>query len=239
METGMDGMPGKRQTLQKRLRKLLQMTVDNGCSEQEAITAAMKAQEMIAKYHLVIAEEPEEEEISHNAVPAARKWAQSLAHAVARCMCCSTISIVQRGGTVVEFWGRATDQIAAIETYRMLELICRVGIRREKRMAKLQRNSSIRGIESAYAMGFLQAVNDELGKNCQALMLVIPPAAREAMDAAYPRQAKVRPHLERTAGQLGARAMRRLQQAGYVDAAEALRRRWIGRASEKGQKLLE
>ena len=67
----------------RKISALMNVTVQNGATVDEALTAAKKAQELIAKYHVTILENPtEKENVGEKNIEGSRKWIQLLANIV-------------------------------------------------------------------------------------------------------------------------------------------------------------
>ena len=87
--------------------------------------------------------------------------------------------------TLLKIIGRESDRKIVLETINMLVSVCRNGIKNEKIRAKKQ-FGEIAGVEIAYAAGFVQAVREEMSKQCKALMLIIPNEVNEHIKQKYP-----------------------------------------------------
>ncbi len=170
----------------RKISALMNVTVQNGATVDEALTAAKKAQELIAKYHVAILENPtEKENVGEKNIEGSRKWIQLLANIVCANMSCRMIMFTENRKTFLKFIGRDSDRLAAVKTFQMLLEVCQNGIAKEKIRAKCNSNSS-RGVEIAYATGFIRAVDEEMGKQCRALMLVVPSEVDEHIQKNYP-----------------------------------------------------
>lgn len=155
-----------------RINNLLSKTVENGCTPEEAAAAAAKAQELIAKHHVNMRDAGEEnEEIGACIESAVKTWQHNLAHIIAENTCCKVIITADRKQMV--FMGRETDLEAVLSLYDKLTDACKQGIKQEKaRMKELYGTTA--KVETSYALGFLQAVREEMGKQCRALQLITP-----------------------------------------------------------------
>lgn len=75
-----------------KINKLLARTIENGCSTEEALTAAAMAQKLIATYHIDMQNfAADEETIDQESRDITRLWQANLAHAVASNLCCKSI----------------------------------------------------------------------------------------------------------------------------------------------------
>ena len=170
----------------RKISALMNVTVQNGATVDEALTAAKKAQELIAKYHVTLIDAPtEKENIGEDNFEGSRKWIQLLANIICQNMSCRLILFTENRKTFLKFIGRDSDRFAALKTLQMLLEVCQNGIAKEKIRAKFNSNSS-RGVEIAYATGFIRAVDEEMGKQCRALMLVTPSDVDAHIEKNYP-----------------------------------------------------
>lgn len=170
----------------RKIEALLSKTVERGATEHEAIAAANLAQKLIAKYHIEeLTTSEAQDSVGEDELPAQRKWIQYLAHAVCQNMSCQLIVSSLNRRTFINVIGRDADRKAAIDTFKMLLAICHQGIKREKARAKAQ-FGEIAGVEVAYASGFINAVRDEMAKQAQALMLVVPDSGFDHIRQNYP-----------------------------------------------------
>ena len=168
-----------------KISALMNVTVENGATISEALTATKKVQQLISKYHVTLIDsngdtEPIDEEI----FPASRKWILILANTVCQNMSCRLISCSQNRKTLLKFIGRNSDRKAALQIFQMLLTVCQNGIVKEKSRAKL--NGSSRGVEIAYASGFIKAVEEEMGKQAHSLMLIVPSEVDAHINLKYP-----------------------------------------------------
>lgn len=169
----------------KKIVALMNMTVENGATVHEALVAATKAQELIAKFHIsTLDSATEKENIGEDNLQGSRKWIQLLAGIVCENMSCRLILFSTNHKTMMKFIGRDSDRSAAIKTFQMLSLVCQRGIAKEKKRAKYHGSSA--GIEFAYSTGFLKAVREEMGKQSRALILVVPSSVDDYIQTTYP-----------------------------------------------------
>ena len=176
----------KNEKILRKISALLNVTQENGATVDEALTAAKRAQELIAKYHVTILENPtEKENVGEKNIAGSRKWIQILANIVCQNMSCRMIMFTENHKTFMKFIGRDSDRLAAVKTFQMLLSVCQNGIAKEKVRVKCNSNSS-RGVEIAYATGFIKAVEEEMSRQCKALMLVVPSEVEEHIEKNYP-----------------------------------------------------
>lgn len=165
------------------IKKVLELSKNNP-SEAEAKAAALKAQELLAKYHIDMKEVEDVdvdkveniEEVTVD-VPA-KKWKYRLATIVAENFRCKHFYYGK--GTVV-FYGHETDANVAAETFKYLFDMGNRGAGREvDRVFGLTGTS--RGVYNSYVSGFCEGVKSALDEQCTALMLVIPTDVVESYD---------------------------------------------------------
>lgn len=161
----------------KKIENLLALAGNNP-NEHESISAALKEQELMAKYNVKFAD-VEQSEFSENIVlasyeiiediPYANKWKYLLAEIVARNFCVKACSAEPNS---VIFYGFEKDANIA---RRIFVYLYSNGSRlAEQYCWKYQvKNKDIEGIMYAYLCGFCKAIEEVLSKQCTALMLMI------------------------------------------------------------------
>lgn len=172
--------------IMRKIAALFAKTVANGATEEEALAAAQMAQKLIAQYHVDLDAAMNDEEIKREDLRVTRQWQQMLATIIARNMCCRVIALSEKGKSFAVFYGRDTDREAAIKSFEMMSAVCKKGIRREKAIAR-EIFGSFQGVEKAYAMSFVKAVNAELSRQCTALALVVPLEVNEKVHKDFPK----------------------------------------------------
>lgn len=163
------------------IKKVLELSKNNP-SEEEAKAAALKAQELLAKYHISMAEiedidDAKVEEISEVSVDVpAKKWKYKLATIVANNFRCKHFYYGK--GTVV-FYGHKTDAEVAAETFKYL---FDMGNRCAGRVVdkEFAKTGTSAGVYNSFVIGFCDGISEALGKQCTALMLVIPQDVNES-----------------------------------------------------------
>ncbi|MBR1580047.1 MAG: DUF2786 domain-containing protein [Selenomonadaceae bacterium] len=214
----------EKQDVLKKIAAMMNLTVENGATEHEAIAAATMAQKLIAKYHvditeLEMAKAPADDKVDVHEAPAVRRWESLLATVVGNNMRCEVVSHYENRRVTIKIIGSETDRLAAVETFNMLQAICREGIKRRKAAAKHTYGSAA-GIEMAYAWGFITGVKNEMERQAMALMLVIPDNVKDYFND-IPNIRKRRTHAPDNVN----RATYEAQSAGYADGAMALGQR--------------
>ena len=184
----------KQQKIMERISNLLAKTVENGCTAEEAASAATMAQKLIAKYHVDMREYTESEDVGTDTDMIQKPWQQTLATTIARNTCCDVVGSKvpgSRGVKRLTFIGRETDRLAVLQMYDRLMFACVRGISAEKKHYK-EVYGHTRGVENSYAMGFINAVNNAMNEQCRALALVIPESVETKIKELFPRLKKTK-----------------------------------------------
>lgn len=167
----------------EKIRKLLAMTEENGCSENEAMIAALKAQKLMAEYNLSIADvdtETSKQTIKEHEFYCGKgdKWKYRLASVIARNFCCKTYFLNK---TTIVFYGYEKDAKIATDVFKFL---FNTGNKlADKCYYEYYKNGkNTRGVKNAYLAGFVKGIDEILGKQCTALMIVVPKEVSESYD---------------------------------------------------------
>lgn len=189
-------MPDK--SLLEKIKKLLSITEENGASEQEAISAALMAQRLMAKLNISETdlidpiEEPSKDPIAGSAAVKRHEWQLSLARIIAKNFRClhylSSHIDPQRGRRVsdVVFYGHSQDAEAATLVYERLCVVAkRLGnAYARKRCKELEAQSvgrvSQSSIFNTWISAFIEGVGSELERQSQELMIVVPTDVRRS-----------------------------------------------------------
>ena len=168
--------------IMEKIKKLLALA-NNNPSEDEAMAAALKAQEMMAKYNIVLDDlddKPENHEIvkkiwvqdgKHNV----KKWKWNLAQIVAKNFRCKVYAISK---TDICFYGYKEDAEIALQVFSFLYNVGnKFAIRHYNKCKK--ENLPTKGVMNTYLAGFRQGIADVLEKQCVALMIVTPKDVEE------------------------------------------------------------
>lgn len=173
-----------REKILKKIENLLALAGNNP-SENEAIAAALKAQELMAKYNIELAEvqdeRPAEKIVMEKYAPKAnchyvRKWRYTLANIVAKNFCCKTY-VINRETTV--FYGYEKDAKIAVEVFKFLFETGNKLADRYWRKCKKE-GKETKGVLNTYLIGFCDGIKEVLDKQCTALMIVTPKEVEES-----------------------------------------------------------
>ena len=164
-----------REQIIERIKKLLSHSVENGATEAEAVAFALKAQKLIAENDVEdweLGEECKQEVIEATTEKSySRAWRGFLAEnfrckAIQRQRFTETSS---RRKTFITFIGYECDAKAALMVFEHLYAVGnKLGKEHENRYY------TDKDAYENFVRGFTQGVEDELAKQCQALMLVCP-----------------------------------------------------------------
>jgi hypothetical protein len=181
-----------------KIRALLEKTVENGASQEEAIAAAAAAQRLMAKYKIseITAQAPEE--IDSTEMDINKQWQIELAHVLAKNLCCKCIR-THAGNRKIRFviMGKKQDREVWQKMFETFFILIYRGAKEAKSAAK-DKYGHCRDIELAYARGFIRAINEELGTQCRALALVVPEEVNLATHRRFPHLGRV--NLRRISG---------------------------------------
>lgn len=173
-----------REKILEKIEKLLALAGNNP-SENEAISAALKAQELMAKYNIELAdvqgEKPVDNIVEETYTPKAnqhyvRKWRYKLSNIIAKNFCCKTYSINR---DAIAFYGYEKDAKIVVEVFKFLfetgnKLANRYYLKCKKE------GKETRGVLNTYLVGFCDGIKEVLDKQCTALMIVTPKEVEEA-----------------------------------------------------------
>lgn len=168
----------------RKIESLLALAGNNP-NENEAIAAALKAQQLMAKYNVELAEvegRNANQEITREFYEIKRsshyvsKWKIELSNIIARNFCCKTYLL---GKDIIAFYGYEKDVRIAKEVFRFLfEAGNRMADRYYRKCRKEGRET--RGVLNTYLLGFCNGVREVLDRQCTALMLVVPKEVEKA-----------------------------------------------------------
>lgn len=173
----------EKETLEKMLdkvKKLLSLAGNNP-SEEEAIAASLKAQELIAKYNLDLTDvEKETLEISQAEYKTGvdKSWKYGLAQAVANNFRVLNYWVDKRK---VVFYGYKQDVTVAVSVFEYLFKFGERGARKACRVAYKEYGTET-GVYYSYTRGFTAGVKSALEVQSTALMVVTPKEVKESYE---------------------------------------------------------
>ena len=168
-------------TIINKIEKLFALAEKNP-EEQEAIAAAAKAQELIAKYNIEIEKlgKPKEEEITISKYSNGKgyKWRYQLGWVIAKNFRCKCYAL---GRDDIVFYGYKRDTEAALAVFKFL---FKTGNKLADKEYNRIYNSSpwayTKGIRNSFLVGFVSGVKSVLDEQCKALMIVTPTEVEKA-----------------------------------------------------------
>lgn len=162
------------------VKKLLSLA-DSKVNEHEAKVAAMKAQELIAKYNIVISDEDEEaneiETVDVEVVPG-KKWKINLSVLVANNFRCKCFWV---GRKRCCFYGYKNDAEVAKEVFSFLFKQgnkCANNLVYKYKVTK----GYTEGVYKSFIYGYLVGLEQSLGENSKALMLTVSDVVAKGYD---------------------------------------------------------
>ena len=166
-------MENKKQIIEK-IKKVMALA-ENNPNENEAIAAALKAQKLMAKFHINEDELGEEltesklESMECNVGGKTQKWKLQLAVVLANNFRCK----VYLKNNNVTFYGFEEDVNICSEVFYSLY---KIGVRLSDKLKRETRKETgtAKGIRNTFCVGFVAGIKSELEKQCTALMIVIP-----------------------------------------------------------------
>lgn len=169
----------------EKIRKVLELSKNNP-SIEEAKSAALKAQKLMAEYHVSMTEIEAIEDIENIVeekinVGTGNKWKYSLSAIIAKNFRCKYFYY---GKSSVVFYGYEKDAEIAAMTFKML---FNFGNKASAKYYQKQRQEYIdcgrrfdgRGIKNAFLNGYLLGIKEVLEKQCTALVIIVPKEVEE------------------------------------------------------------
>lgn len=168
-----------------KIKNLLDLA-NNNPNENEAIAAALKAQELMAKYNIELDQLDDKketreivEEVYHQSDKhEMRKWKIGLADIIAQNFRCKVYFMNKKD---VVFYGYKEDAKIALNVFTYLyEIGNKFAVRYYNKCKK--EGKETRGVMNTYLVGFKDGVAEVLEKQCTALMIVTPKEVTESFD---------------------------------------------------------
>lgn len=168
-----------------KIKNLLDLA-NNNPNENEAIAAALKAQELMAKYNIELDQLDDKketreivEEIYHQSDKhEMRKWKIGLADIIAQNFRCKVYFMNKKD---MVFYGYKEDAKIALNVFTYLyEIGNKFAVRYYNKCKK--EGEETRGVMNTYLVGFKDGVAEVLEKQCTALMIVTPKEVTESFE---------------------------------------------------------
>lgn len=202
----------------ERIKKVLELSLNNP-SQEEAQAAALKAQELMAQYHISMKELDgvlDEPITEYEIEVASRKWKVHLASVVARNYACKVFT---RGANKIVFYGYESDVQIAGNVFDMLFKVGNKNAKKEERRFK-QMGMSTSGVFNTYCQGFVAGISHELDKQCTALQIIVPQEVEVEFE-----NFKVSQGMKSHRVSMAVRNNQQLYQTGFADGRSAMKAR--------------
>ena len=168
----------------EKVKKILALA-ENNPNENEALAAALKAQKMMAKFH--IQEEDLRDEVTESTIDSivakhngkTAKWRLSLALVIAANFRCR---VYIHNGKDVCFMGYKEDAMICKEVFLSMYSIGEKLSNKLKRETRKSKGTAT-GVKNTFCCGFVDGIKSELEKQCTALVLIVPKEVNEAFEA--------------------------------------------------------
>lgn len=163
----------------EKVKKLLALSGNNP-SEEEAKSAALKAQQLMAEYNLSVSDIDGEEKLEMTdagfSTGTDNNWKFSLSRVVADNFRCEVYWV---GKKRVVFYGYKADCEIARDVFEFLFKTCKKRTTQVADKAYAETGSS-KGVRYSYSSGFVAGIKEVLDKQCTSLMIVTPPEVKES-----------------------------------------------------------
>ena len=176
----------KQEKIIEKIKKVLELSRNNP-SEEEAKAAALKAQELMAQYHISMQEVDDVQDIENIAeeqvtVGNGKKWKFKLATVVAKNFRCKHFFY---GRSTVVFYGYETDAKIAAETFKYLFKVGNTASDTYYNQLYWKAHNAGeyfngKGIVNNFLVGYINGISSALDKQCTALMIVTPEEVKES-----------------------------------------------------------
>lgn len=166
----------------EKIKKLLEVTMENGATENEAKIAALKAQKLMAEYGVksISGVIDEQDAIANDYADTkftnatSSKWCTHLAIAIAKNFRCKFyISKLYSEKIRIYFFGHDSDVEVCVKVYEML-LNSMVKLSLKAYREEKANGRCTKGFFQSYNMAFIKGIKEVLDAQCTALALVIP-----------------------------------------------------------------
>lgn len=167
----------KMEKILNKIKNLLDLASNNP-NENEAAAAALKAQELMAKYNIELEQlddKKENREITREIYRTSnknemKKWRFGLARVIADNFRCKMYAINSKD---IVFYGYQEDAKIALQVFTFLyETGGKLAVRYYNKCRK--NGEQTRGVMNTYLTGFKEGIAEVLGRQCTALMIVTP-----------------------------------------------------------------
>ena len=165
-----------------KVKKLLALANDTAATEEEAKTAMLMAQKLMAKEDIDeddLGEDEKQRMVMRSVfVPKNPQWCLILADVIAKNFKCEAFQFGTAPG--VHFLGYEGDVEVCVQVFEYARKICnRFACREVRKYEKWGENTN--GVYYSYCMGFMVGVKSALDRQCKALMIITPPEIKQQL----------------------------------------------------------
>jgi hypothetical protein len=159
----------------QKIKKVLELSKNNP-SEEEAKSAALKAQRLMAEYHIEMVDLDKlngDTDITSVkvAVGNGNKWKSPLAYVVSKNFRCRYYFY---GRDTIMFYGHKIDAEIAAETFKFFFAFGNKKANQYYTKIRAMGNKSTKGIKNTYLVSYLEGISEVLEKQSTALMIITP-----------------------------------------------------------------
>lgn len=165
-----------------RIKKLLALS-DNNSNPEEAKSALLKAQELMAKYGIEITNDEDKPEYDQKCAttPKDKGFKAPLAVIIGENFRCKPIMV----GKIVYFIGHKDDVKICIDAFNFAYKVAKKNGDKEYKRCKTE-GLETKNVFNSYVMGFLKGLKEALDAQCQALMIIVPEDVNEEFTRRFP-----------------------------------------------------
>lgn len=171
-----------KEKLSQKLNKLLSVSEERGATKDEAVVAALKVQQLLAKYNCELSDfdlSSEEleiltKDISFTDIGGGYIWARVLGVELAKNFGCQSY----REGSKIYFIGHKTNLDILLPTYKFLYKVCNK-LANEECKKYTQKYGHCKYVYKSFCEGFVVGVSNALAEQCVALQIVMPEDIQE------------------------------------------------------------
>lgn len=150
-------------------------------SEQEAMAAMLKAQELMAKYHIAMEQlQEKEEEAGVIRVACTSKWNYSFRYPLAVTLANNFRCEAFVHGNTITGIGHPTDVALFKQVFEFAYTIITRGANRQYNIA-YNTGRQTQGVFNSYARGFISGLREQLDRQCEALAIVVPQTVKDEL----------------------------------------------------------
>ena len=178
-------MENNRNEIIEKIRKIMALA-ENNPNENEAFSAALKAQKLMAQYHIKekdLGQEVNERNVNNLACVVSgkvQKWRISLAMVLAKNFRCKVYLL----NNDVVFMGFEEDtEICKEVFYSMFKIGNKLADKKKREMRS--KYGTAKDVKNTFCMGFVNGIKNELEKQCTALMIVVPKEVNEEFNKKF------------------------------------------------------